>query len=140
MYYDSNNVIFPGDAIGNEIVALHKQKKAPLANFQVVGHSLGAHIAGFAGKSAKRLTGSKISRITGLDPAGPLFEVPPVPKNSRLSDEDANVVEALHTNGGMLGYLTPLGTIDFFANGGDFIQKECQTSVVNASSAGTYKT
>lgn len=130
------HVIFSGDTIANEIVFLHKQKKVPLANFQVIGHSLGAHIAGFAGKSVKRLTGSKISRVTGLDAAGPLFEVPPMAKSKRLSDEDATVVETLHTNGGMLGYLKPLGTIDFFANSGEFIQKDCQTSIVNATAAG----
>lgn len=133
LYY---NIILTGEAIANEIVGIYKQKKVPLANFQVIGHSLGAHIAGFAGKSVKRLTGSKISRVTGLDAAGPLFEVPPMPKSRRLSDEDATVVEALHTNGGMLGYLKPLGTIDFYANSGEFIQKDCQTSIVNATAAG----
>lgn len=103
---------------------LHREKHIPLSNFHVLGHSLGAHIAGFTGKQVKRLTGKRIARITGMDPAGPLFEGIRS-KRMRLSKEDAQVVEVLHTNGGFLGYLTPLGSIDFYANNGQ-IQPNCK--------------
>ena len=47
-----------------------------LDQFHIIGHSLGAHVAGYAGaKIAKtKIRGEerKISRITGLDPAEPL--------------------------------------------------------------------
>ena len=35
--------------------------------FYLVGHSLGAHVVGYAGK---RLNNPQVARITGLDPSG----------------------------------------------------------------------
>jgi pimeloyl-ACP methyl ester carboxylesterase len=62
----------------------------------VIGFSLGAHIAGFAGK---RLTGKyRLGAITGLDPAGPLF-AGSSPSN-RLDRFDATFVKVLHTYSG----------------------------------------
>ena len=40
--------------------------------FHCVGHSLGSHTCGFAGKNFPKL-GLRMSRISALDPAGPLF-------------------------------------------------------------------
>ena len=73
----------------------------------LVGFSLGAHVCGFVGKEVRNL-----SRITGLDPAGPLFEgySPKV----RLDKTDANYVDVIHSNGesliiGGLGAWEPIG-------------------------------
>ena len=41
-------------------------------SYHCVGHSLGSHSCGFAGQSMARL-GLRMSRISALDPAGPLF-------------------------------------------------------------------
>lgn len=112
--------------IGQYIAKLVKERNFSLKDFHLIGHSLGAHVCGFAGKKVRELTGSKVRWITGLDAAGPLFEFPvKLPKNERLSDEDAEIVECLHTDGGVYGCLRPLGTIDFFANGGIPIQPNC---------------
>lgn len=79
----------------------------------VIGHSLGAHVAGWTGKF---VTAGKVGRIVGLDPAGPLFRY----KNgdNRLDKSDANIVEVIHTNSRFFGIKTPLGTVDFYPNTG----------------------
>lgn len=111
--------------MGTVIAKIHKEKDIPLEKIHLIGHSLGSHVVGFAGKKFKELTGDKIRLITALDPAGPEFEVPLRDKNSRLSDNDANIVEVVHTNIGFNGFAKPLGTIDFYVNGGGPSQPGC---------------
>lgn len=81
-------------------------------SFLLIGHSLGAHVAGNAGAAITR----KISRIIGLDPAGPLFSVGVL--DDRLDTSDASFVQIIHTNGEILGFDTPIGHVDYFPNGG----------------------
>lgn len=56
-----------------------------------------------------------------LDSAAPLFEGYP---GSYLTHEDATFVDALHTSAGnnlllgQVGFITPIGHVDFFPNGG----------------------
>ena len=93
----------------------------------VVGFSLGAHVAGFAGTQLKNL-----SRITGLDPAGPLFEG--YDGKVRLDKTDANYVDVIHSNGeslivGGFGTWEPIGHVDFYPNGGR-AQRGCQHFLV----------
>lgn len=52
----------------------------------------------------------------GLDPAYPLFTLGN--KDARLDKHDARHVEVIHTCGGYLGFMSPLGHIDFYPNGG----------------------
>ncbi|XP_055531914.1 lipase member H-A-like [Wyeomyia smithii] len=78
----------------------------------MVGHSLGAHIAGMAGKQLKR----KVAFIIGLDPASPLFRFKK--HMERLSANDAQYVEVIHTNGKALGFFKNIGIADFYPNGG----------------------
>jgi hypothetical protein len=52
-----------GAHIGELIEFLVAQTGARLAEFHLIGHSLGAHTAGFAGQS---ITTGKVGRITGL--------------------------------------------------------------------------
>ncbi|XP_062561793.1 lipase member H-A-like isoform X1 [Armigeres subalbatus] len=78
----------------------------------LIGHSLGAHIAGLAGKKTKK----KVAFIVGLDPAAPLFRLKK--PTERLSNNDAHYVEVIHTNGKALGMFGNIGKTDFYPNGG----------------------
>ncbi|CAG4937089.1 unnamed protein product [Colias eurytheme] len=100
-------------------------------DIHLIGFSLGAHVAGFAGSELKN-----ISRITGLDPAGPLFEFQD--PRARLDKNDAKFVDVIHSNGetlilGGLGAAQPLGHVDFYPNGGR-VQHGCSNLFVGAVS------
>lgn len=81
----------------------------------VIGHSLGAHAAGYAGEDFAYT----VDRITGLDPAGPWF-VDELDR-CRLDASDASFVDVIHTNGNPYGFglLDQLGHQDFYPNGGE---------------------
>ncbi|XP_012244596.1 pancreatic lipase-related protein 2 isoform X1 [Bombus impatiens] len=86
----------------------------------LIGHSLGAHTAGYAGEKM----GGKVGRITGLDPAEPYFQG--MPSHVRLDYTDAKLVDVIHTDGknffflGLPGYgmIQPCGHLDFYPNNG----------------------
>ena len=84
-----------------------------------MGHSMGAHMAGMVGKKTEEKSGKKIGRITGMDPASPGFEG----KSYMLKKEYADLVDVIHTNAGKIkegdvGIEKPIGTVDFYPNGG----------------------
>lgn len=88
----------------------------------LLGHSLGAHIAGITGY---RLSG-KVGRITGMDPARPDFEAPLLKDaKDRLDPTDAKFVDVIHTCAGTVGFSRPIGHVDFYPNGGSFRQPGC---------------
>uniref|UniRef100_A0A182M2A1 Lipase domain-containing protein n=1 Tax=Anopheles culicifacies TaxID=139723 RepID=A0A182M2A1_9DIPT len=100
-------------SLANFIDFLHNTTELDLSKVHLIGHSLGAHLAGLSGK---RVTTGRVGAIVGLDPAGPLFSSKE-PK-TRLDRTDAEYVEVIHTNGGALGMYDPIGTADFYPNGG----------------------
>ena len=71
-----------------------------LHNLHLVGHSLGAHVAGFMAKKVARLGLGKVPRLTGLDPAYPCYEL--LGPEGRVDKTDAELVQILHTNSGWL--------------------------------------
>lgn len=68
-------------------------------------------------KSAgKHIRYGKIPKIVGLDPANPLFKHED--QHTRLDAADAEYVEIIHSNAGRLGFFEPIGTANFYPNGG----------------------
>ncbi|XP_061546351.1 inactive pancreatic lipase-related protein 1-like [Phycodurus eques] len=88
--------------------------------FHIIGHSLGAHVAGEIGSKI-----SGLARITGLDPTEPYFHDTNVAV--RLDTTDATFVDVIHTDGLPfysklgLGMSQPIGHIDFYPNGGELM-------------------
>ncbi|CAH0726866.1 unnamed protein product, partial [Brenthis ino] len=127
----STYVRFMGEGLGaylSDIV----NNGVNVSKISLVGHSLGAHIAGIAGKQVYEKTGKLLSRITGLDPAGPCFSN--VNIDSKLDKTDAEYVDVIHTNGGMLGLKEPVGHKDFYPNNG-MSQPGCFLSTCDHSRA-----
>ncbi|ESO92957.1 hypothetical protein LOTGIDRAFT_175622 [Lottia gigantea] len=74
-------------------------------------------VRGFTGKLIITLTGSKVGRVTGLDPAGYNFAI--ADEADRLAKEDGAFVDVMHTNTVFtLSFGTPIGHADFYPNGG----------------------
>ncbi|XP_055844679.1 phospholipase A1-like [Episyrphus balteatus] len=89
-----------------------------LDDLHVIGHSLGAHVSGIAGRN---VIAGEVHTIIGLDPAGPLYEDDYYSIHEEyLSKDDARYVEVIHTNGNRLGVLQPIGNADFYVNGGKY--------------------
>uniref|UniRef100_A0A0A9WIP6 Lipase member H n=3 Tax=Lygus hesperus TaxID=30085 RepID=A0A0A9WIP6_LYGHE len=104
-----------------------------LNNLHLVGHSLGAHVSGFAGKTLKA-NGFTAARVTGLDPALPGFNGDD--DSSRLASTDGKFVDCIHTCGGLLGFDVPICQADFFPNGGINVQPGCDWFDFGACSHG----
>ena len=111
-YYKSvANTRLVGAQIGLLVTALEEMHGIPPGDVHIIGHSLGAQTAGYAGKTIPGL-----GRISALDPAGPAYYNNDT--RVRISPTDAMYVDVLHTNGdtslsGGLGLLDPVGTADF---------------------------
>ncbi|XP_069695736.1 phospholipase A1-like [Periplaneta americana] len=135
----SSDIMYPQAVSDIRVVAtlvarfvnyLIENRGTSISKFHLVGMSLGAHLAAYV---AKLCPG--VSRLTGLDPAGPLFE-----ENScevGICKGDAKYVELIHTNGNPiwgLGIRKENGDINFRANGG-YDQPGCGSVIDNQTLA-----
>lgn len=109
------NVKYAGQCLASFVKALGK----PEDNLHVIGFSLGGHVAGLA---ANYLRPYSIPRITGLDPALPLFIG--YGSQKRLSPDDGKFVDVYHTNAFLQGNFLQMGHVDFYINGG-VVQPGC---------------
>jgi pancreatic triacylglycerol lipase len=108
-----NRVPLAAEAVADFVDFLHLHGFIDFHRTHVIGHSLGGQMAGIVGKLVDRGT---IQVIYALDPAGPLFNLADI--NGRVAPGDGVYVEVMHTNGGVLGFLEPIGDADFFPAGG----------------------
>ena len=109
--------------IGNIVAYINEKisKTSSGSTFRTVciGNSLGAHLCGFFGKMSQQLDPSlRIDKIIGLDPASPIWEYDDQNPRLRLNKDDAKEVEIFHTNSNKIGFQNPIGSIDFYINGG----------------------
>lgn len=114
-----------GAIIGEALVKL--SKCVDPKNLHLIGHSLGAHISGYAGRTYNCMTNKFVGRVTGLDPAHPCFREGE--DISGLRRGDAEFVDIIHSNCGVLGRRSPLGDVDFYPNGRHPLQPGCLTII-----------
>ncbi|OWR48281.1 pancreatic triacylglycerol lipase isoform 1 [Danaus plexippus plexippus] len=126
----SRNIIYPfaaystryvGKRVAKLLDALIRTYNVNGDNVHLIGHSLGAQVMGYAGMFCTE----KVSRITGLDPARPLFEIPDMMDDFKLDYTDAKFVDIIHTCGGVYGYEESHGHADFYPNNGTSPQPGC---------------
>ncbi|KAH8287985.1 hypothetical protein KR044_011536 [Drosophila immigrans] len=106
------------------------------SKIHLIGHSLGAHIVGAAGRYVQQLTGKTLARITGLDPAKPCFNEGEM--LSGLLRGDAKFVDVIHSNPGVLGKRDPIGDVDFYPGGLNSLPSGCLTVTCAHSRAWEY--
>ncbi|XP_062139637.1 pancreatic lipase-related protein 2 [Drosophila sulfurigaster albostrigata] len=93
-------------------------------NVHLIGHSLGAQIAGSAARYYKQLSnGLQLSRVTGLDPANPCFYDGKELPGTRSGD--AKYVDIIISNPGLAGTSDEAGDANFFVEGLQPIKKGC---------------
>nr|CAI5855272.1 unnamed protein product [Callosobruchus analis] len=96
---------------------------------------IGCAYSRIRGKGLKKYN-KILRRITGLDPAGPYFGIFRQHPQERLSKDDAQIVDSIHTDGGKYGVDFPLGTVDIVVNGGYSPQPGCIQSFATVTSLG----
>ncbi|MFM6203150.1 MAG: hypothetical protein ACKPE1_29125, partial [Dolichospermum sp.] len=108
----AENTKLVGEALGNYLLNQGIDPK----NIHLLGHSLGAHVIGVAGRTIAESSGQKIKEIIALDPAGPSFDqktfglqITDLRDKLDISDADSvTVVRSNFTNDSVLQKATSL--------------------------------
>lgn len=119
----ASNTQVVGHQVAHLVEELRKHHGVNPHNVYIVGHSLGAQSAGFAGRYALSTFHWKLGRITALDAAAPSFENHP---GTFLTKNDAVFVDAIHTSAskdhnplnGVFGFVHAFAHLDFYPNDG----------------------
>ncbi|XP_054744829.1 phospholipase A1 [Anastrepha obliqua] len=107
-----------GHLLANFVNFLHLRTGLNYHDVYLIGHSLGAQIAGSAGKQSYPF---RFNTIYALDPAGPKFR--DLSDEYRIDPSDAEYVESIQTSSS-LGFQEPVGHATFYPNYGRD-QKKC---------------
>ncbi|TRY61516.1 hypothetical protein TCAL_11509 [Tigriopus californicus] len=118
----AENALDVGTRVGELVSKIIDKTGLPHAKIHAIGHSLGAQALGHLGRKVKADTGSKVARMSGLDPARPYFEI--LDPALQLNKNDGEYVDVIHTNSGSLingclSFMKPMGHADFYPAGGD---------------------
>ncbi|XP_073822216.1 phospholipase A1-like [Musca autumnalis] len=97
---------------------LYEKGRVNYNDMYLIGHSLGAQIAGAAGKKSWP---HRYNTIFALDPAGPKFRRRST--EFRINPTDAKYVESIQTSKN-LGFMEPTGNATFYPNYGKY-QRKC---------------
>lgn len=120
--FDYFNSVADMPGVGQDVAEYLTSRNINPRTTKIIGHSLGAHIAGITADVYEQRNRVAIDSVVGLDPAGPFID-----RNNlatRLDATDANRVVGIHTDAGSgllpgNGYYDRLGDTDFFVNGGN---------------------
>ncbi|MFM6324132.1 MAG: lectin-like protein, partial [Microcystis panniformis] len=119
----AENTKLVGEALGNYLLNQGIDPK----NIHLLGHSLGAHVIGVAGRTIAESSGQKIKEIIALDPAGPSFDqkfrgLQITDLRDKLDISDADSVTVVRSN---------------FTN--DSVLQKATSSLINLGHYGTSK-
>jgi len=113
------NVLPVGARLAEFLNFLKANKQIQFSDMTIIGHSLGAHIAGQAGRNVKSKYGGTVARIVGLDPAGSFLGME-VKRENRLQKGMGGFVDIYHSNRGTLGDADhDTADVNIYLNGGN---------------------
>ena len=113
------NIPIVGHRVAEFLAHLTHHKLVRPEDIHMIGFSVGAHVAGYAGMYFKQATRKRMARITGLDPSRlSLLHGEFKSKYKHLNFSDAEFVDVVHTGFARLAVKQSMGHADFYVNGG----------------------